>query len=111
MQFFLRPLSPSLTAAGDEFLELYCNDMMRVLPGTDKLGRRIISLHPSNMTEIRVDPLLIRCVAMVGTAVECSTVSREPAVLVLQHYKSRHRLCFLRTRCSSTVANRLRLVV
>lgn len=46
--------------AGSEFLQVYGRGLVRVLPGTDAAGRRIISIRPSNMTEVPVDPLLIR---------------------------------------------------
>jgi hypothetical protein len=39
---------------------VYGRGLLRVLPGTDAAGRRIICIRPSNMIEVPVDPLLIR---------------------------------------------------
>ncbi|WIA38542.1 hypothetical protein OEZ86_001860 [Tetradesmus obliquus] len=67
----------SKDVAGSEFLQVYGRGLVRVLPGTDAAGRRIISIRPSNMTEVPVDPLLIRWQVFV-----MSRLARDPAFQV-----------------------------
>jgi hypothetical protein len=57
--------------AGSEFLQIYSRGLVRVLPGTDAAGRCIISIRPSNMTEVPVDPLLIRWATFHSIGVAC----------------------------------------
>eukprot|EP00775_Hariotina_reticulata_P002967 gene2967-3252_t len=83
---------PDLAAdvSGREFEGLYQRGLVCVLPGTDKHGRRIIMLRPSDLSSFSVDPVLVRWQVFVMTRLALNPFfqvkQQQPAALLPVSY-------------------------